>query len=146
MSFSAGYTACRAAIGAHVAAAWECTPYLGNMRMIPATASLPAAYVGKAADQPTEEVNLTPVTKVSGVAFVVGGIFAEPVAGTDLELFAIGKAELIRNLIDADHHLGGAANNCQVAGIDWALPGGDDPSDRRVYVTLTLECAFEYDR
>lgn len=146
MSMSAGYLACRAALAAHVEAAWSCDVWLGNMRTIPPTANLPIAFIVKSPDAPTAEENISPVTKTSTVPMTIGGVWAEPADGTDLESYALARAEEARALIDADHHLGGEANLCQVSGIDWSLPTGADPNDKRLYVTLSLILNFEYDR
>jgi hypothetical protein len=143
MSWATAYIAIRDALSEHVKTAWDCTVYQGTIQGNPDESATPFALVQKM-DSATQEENITPTRKNSVYSVAIAGVWARP--SGDLEDYAAERAEELRNLIDADNHLGGLCNEARVSGIDWQLPSATDPNGGRLHVLVAVEIEVEYAR
>lgn len=148
MSFSDQFTAARTRILEHITAAWSPakTAY-GTTELIPRDADLPFAYLALG-DGGVQVRNETPTINEAEFTLTVGGVWERPDGhGED---YCLARIEELRALIDADNHLilatVGTVTDAQVSQINWAVPTGIDPNDKRVHVVLGISILMPFER
>ena len=148
MSFKDQWEDARTVLLSHIVAAWS--PALveyGTVSRMPSSSQLPYAVLS------WENVTIAPETPtVNRAEFpvtITGAWDRDNVTG-HLEDYALARIEELRNRIDDDPHLiltaVGTVTDAGVTGIDMVLPSGVDPSDQRVYVTLTVSLNMPFNR
>ena len=143
MSILTAWQAVRSALSAHVLAQWGVAVQLNSSEALVTTASLPISRLYTVVPVPIQVRTVT--DDYAEISFTIHGIWARPAGVTDLEAWAMDKAELVRNAIASDFHLGGACTDASVQSISWTLPDMD-PENKWVQVLIEVLVSTDFVR
>jgi hypothetical protein len=143
VSILTAWQAVRSALSSHVLAQWGVAVQLNSSEALVTTASLPISRLYTVVPVPIQVRTVT--DDYADISFTIHGIWARPAGVTDLEAWAMDKAELVRNAIASDFHLGGACTDASVDSIYWSLPDLS-PNNKWVQVFLNVTAQTDFVR